>query len=98
MSSFINFRPNFGSNQVQAATGTAAALTFTGTDRAWLIQNSGANIGYVRCGPAGTVATTADLPLLSGQGIIIEKAYTDTIVSVISSAGTTFQVIAGNGA
>lgn len=101
-----NFRPVFGTNIVVTAT-SSSSETALATDSSkstissgasdLLIQNTGSNKGYVKVGPAGGTASTADLCIPSGQGIIIRKVPTDAVIDVISASGTTFECMFGSG-
>ena len=65
-----------------------------------LVCNTGSNIGYVRIGRTsdGTVtATTADCPIPAGQTAYLSKPHDHDTLAHISAAGTTLQVMSGEG-
>ena len=90
------FSPHYGSNQVTTPAGAAAAIVLDGSDTSVLLSNSGANICYVRITLLGD-ATTADLPVRSGETRIVYKGEGQTRLSHISAAGTTLNVMTGHG-
>lgn len=92
------FQPHYGSNQVVTPAAASAAITIGFGNKSIMVCNTGVNIGYFRTGRAadGTVtATTADVPVPSGQTRIIEKPQDHDTLAHISAAGTTFQVMSG---
>jgi hypothetical protein len=94
------FKPHQGTNQVVTPAAASAAITIGKGDKSIRVCNSGANIGYFRTGIAadGTVtATTADVPVLSGTCLVIEKPQDHDTLAYISSGGTTFQAMSGEG-
>lgn len=94
------FRPHFGSNQVVTPAAASASITIGASDKSLLLQNTGANICYVRIGLAanGTVtATTADLPIPAGAQRVIAKPQDFDTLAHISAAGTALQVMSGEG-
>lgn len=94
------FKPRYGSNQVVTPAAVSASITIGKNDKSIRVVNTGANIGYFRTGQVsdGSVtATTADVPVASGQSIIIEKPQDHDTLAHISAAGTTFQVMSGEG-
>jgi hypothetical protein len=94
--SFINqFRPRYGSNQVVTPAAASASITIAKDDTAVRLVNTGANVCYVRVRNAAGTATTADLPVRAGSEVIIRKGVDDTILSHISAAGTTLNVMTG---
>ena len=90
------FKPHYGTNQVVAPAAAAAAIALTKGDKSVRLVNSGANICYVRIVDTGD-ATTADLPIRSGESVIVEKEQDQTRLSHISAAGTTLSVMTGEG-
>jgi len=99
------FAPHFGSNQVITPAASSAAVNINADDKQVLVINTGANIGYFRTfslleaadKAAAGVATTADVPLPAGQSRIITKGVGHNRMATISAAGTTFQVMTGEG-
>lgn len=94
--SFINqFRPRYGSNQVVTPAAASASITIAKDDTAVRLVNTGANVCYVRVRNAAGTATTADLAVRAGSEVIVRKGVDDTILSHISAAGTTLNVMTG---
>ena len=91
------FKPHYGTNQIVTPAAGAASISLDKNDTSVRIINSGANIGYFRLGLSPQTATTADCPVNAGQTIVVEKAMATDTLSHISSAGTTFQVMTGEG-
>lgn len=99
------FFPVYGTNQVLTAAATssaAVAIDPQGNNRQVRIVNTGANIAYVRIGPSTLpAATTADLaipPASSvGNTVIVSKDPMHTHIRHISAAGSTLQVMLGEG-
>lgn len=90
------FKPHYGTNQVVTPAAGAAAITIAKGDKSVRLANSGAGICYVRIQPDGD-ATTADLPVRSGETVVVEKDQDFTRLSHISAAGTTLNVMTGEG-
>lgn len=91
------FKPHYGSNQVVTPAAASASITISTDDKSVRVCNTGANIGYFRTSAAATTATTADVPVPAGQTVIIEKPQEHGVLAHISAAGTTFQVMTGEG-
>lgn len=94
------FNPQYGSNQVVASGAASATITIaTGTKQVRIV-NTGANIAYVRVFrllDGAMVATTADFPIAAGQASTITKGDRMDSLAHISAAGTTLQVMTGEG-
>lgn len=94
------FKPHYGSNQIvtPAAASADASALFKG-DKSVRVRNTGANIGYFRITASGdtSAATTADMAVASGEVIVVEKDQDHTRMATISAAGTTFQIMTGEG-
>lgn len=93
------FFPHYGSNQILAAGAASASSSISHQAKQLRVVNTGANIGYFRTydnsgGPQ--TATTADYPVPAGSGTIVSKQGHNAI-AVISAAGTTLQVMSGEG-
>lgn len=94
------WKPHYGSNQVLTPAAASAVATIGKGDKSLRVCNTGAALGYFRTGITadGTVvATVADVPVPSGQCIIIEKPQDHDTIATISATGTTFQVMSGEG-
>jgi hypothetical protein len=95
------FKPHYGSNQVITPGAASAVANINGTDKTVRVSNTGAAIGYFRTyssteAPVPT-ASTADMPVAAGETAYIEKAEGHDRLAHISAAGTTFQVMTGEG-
>ena len=93
------FFPHYGSNQILAAGVASGSSSISHQAKQLRVVNTGANIGYFRTynsadGPQA--ATTADYPVPAGMGAIVSKQGHNAI-AIISAAGTTLQVMAGEG-
>ena len=91
------FQGNRGENQEVTPAGTSSTVTLTGDNKSVRLVNSGANICHVRVGVAPQTATTTDLPVLSGESIVLQKEGRDNAVAHISASGTTLHVQPGEG-
>jgi hypothetical protein len=94
------FSPHFGTNQVVAPAAASAAASISRDDKQVRVVNTGANIGYFRTydSTAGAQsATTADCPVPAGLSTTITKGTNHDAIAYISAAGTTFQVMTGEG-
>ena len=93
------FFPHYGSNQILAAGAASASSVISHQAKQLRVVNTGANIGYFRTydsSGGAQAATTADYPVPPGTGAIVSKQGHNAI-SVISAAGTTLQVMVGEG-
>lgn len=101
MSAHSPFKPQYGSNQVVAPAAAAASKTITKSSLSVRIVNTGANKGYFRIGTAAQIAaqaaTVADCPVAGGASIVVEKSTDEDTISYISAAGTTFEIMTGEG-
>lgn len=95
------FSPQWGSNQVSvlAAAGTAA-LSVTKDSTTLLVYNSGAGDLYVAAYSSQAIAYVAsakDYPVPPGQSKVVYIGDVMDRVSLFSTAGTTGQVMTGDG-
>lgn len=100
MSTDSCFIPAYGSNKVVTAGAASATTTVGKGNRTLLVKNTGTGIAYFRTGLAadGTVtASTADVPVAAGERMNIGKQLEHDTVAYISAAGTTLQIMAGEG-
>ncbi len=102
MSALQPFSPHYGSNQVVTPAAASATITIDGNDKQVRVVNTGAAKGYFRTfsianTPAGSVATVADCCVASGATVIVTKPMGHDRLSHISAAGTTFEVMTGEG-
>lgn len=95
------FFPNYGTNQVVTPAAASAAIDINKTSRQVRIVNTGANIAYVQTynslDNATHVATTADFPIAAGMAATISKDTSHDKLCHISAAGTTLQIMTGEG-
>ncbi len=102
MSALQPFSPHYGSNQVVTPAAASATITISGSDKNVRVTNTGANKGYFRTfsitdTPAGSAATVADCCVAAGMSTVITKPDGHDRLSHISAAGTTFEIITGEG-
>lgn len=93
------FAPHYGSNQSLAAGSPATAVSISHQAKQMRVVNTGANIGFFRTYDStggAPAATAADYPVPPGAGAIVSKIGHNAI-SVFSPAGTTLQVMTGEG-
>lgn len=92
------FNPRRGSNQVLTPAAGSASIAIDAQAKSVRLVNSGAtNICHVRIGVGAQTATTADLPVLPGESIIVSKGDGENTLAHISAAGTTLHVQTGEG-
>lgn len=84
------FSPAYGSTKALAVTTTTGRVELGSTEcDTLLITNEGTATAYVELGDATVVATTADLPILSGGVMTISRSSaTQTHVAAITGAST----------
>lgn len=90
------FQPKRGANQVLTPAAASASVSIDPSCKSVRLVNSGANICHVRIGTGAQTATTADMPVRSGESIVVSKGEDDTLAH-ISAAGTTLHVQPGEG-
>ena len=95
------FKPHFGSNQNPSPAAVSATIAIGIGDKTLRVRNTGStNVMYFRTGVSanGTVtATSADMPVYTGETVFIEKPQDHDTVATISAAGTTASVMSGEG-
>lgn len=93
------FKPHYGTNQVVAPAAGSAAINIDPTDKTVRVSNTGANIGYFRVYSSNEApsATAADMPVAPNETVYVEKGEGQNRLAHISAAGTTFQVMTGEG-
>lgn len=92
------FNPRRGANQVVTPGAASASIAIDAQAKAVRLVNSGAaNICHVRIGAGAQTATTADLPVLPGESIIVSKGDGENTLAYISAVGTTLHVQTGEG-
>ena len=96
MTAYTPFEGILGQNEVATPAASSADTTVTRSESVRLV-NEGANVCHVRIGSTVAAATTSDLPVLSGESIVVSKAFEFTKVSHISASGTTLHIQPGKG-
>lgn len=94
------FEPRRGTNQVVTPAAASASVPIDPVAKSVRLVNSGAAICHVRIGPTKTVAepaTTADMPVRSGESIVVQKGDGDNLIAYISATGTTLHIQTGEG-
>lgn len=91
------FNPKRGANQVTTPAAASASVSIDAVSKSVRLVNSGANICHVRIGTGAQTATTADLPVRSGESLVVSKAEGEDTLAHISAAGTTLHVQPGEG-
>lgn len=91
------FNPHYGTNVIVTPAAGSASISLDKNDMSVRIINTGANIGYFRIGVGAQTAGTVDCPVNPGQTIIVEKAMAQDTLAHQSPAGTTFQIMTGEG-
>lgn len=94
------FYPAIGKNQVVTPGAASAQITIdsNGSYNSVTVTNAGSKLCHVRIGTGPLTASTADLVVLSGESIILGKAYSDDTLAYISADGTTLHVHPGQAA
>ena len=91
------FQPQRGANQVVSPGATSASVAINANTQAVRLVNSGSNICYARIGTGPQTATTADMPIVSGESIVVRKGDGENTIAYISAAGTTLNIQPGEG-
>lgn len=91
------FQPAATQGQTVAPAAASAAITMGFGNKNICFTNLGANVCYVRIGPAGIIASAADYPVLPNSQIVLSKQQDDNTMAHISAAGTTLHAIPGEG-
>lgn len=94
------FEPRRGTNQVVTPAAASASVPIDPVAKSVRFVNSGAAICHVRIGATKTVAepaTTADMPILAGGSIVVQKGDGENLVAFISATGTTLHIQTGEG-
>lgn len=96
------FFPHYGQNQVVAPAAASASTPINADDKQARVCNSGAAVGYFRTynsfgATAPQNATVADCPVLPGESLVVTTGPNHDAIAYISAAGTTFQIMTGEG-
>lgn len=91
------FQPKRGANQVLTPAAASASVNIDATCKSVRLVNSGAAICHIRIGAGTQTATTADLPVRSGESVIVSKADGEDTLAHISATGTTLHIQPGEG-
>lgn len=95
------FKPHYGTNHQAAPAAASASITVGKGDKTIRVRNTGAtNMMYFRTGLAfdgAVTATVADVPVAPGETVYIEKPQDHDTLAHISAAGTTAEIMSGEG-
>lgn len=94
------FYPHYGANQVVTPAAASVTITISADDKQVRVVNSGSGLGYFRTfsSLSGALeATTADCPVRAGSDLVVTKDPSHDRLAHISAAGTTFNVMTGEG-
>jgi hypothetical protein len=91
------FQPQSGQNQVVTPAAASASATIPAGPKSVRLVNSGLNICHVRIGQGTQTASTADMPVRSGESVIVQRQENETTVAHISASGTTLHIQPGEG-
>ncbi|MES3022745.1 MAG: hypothetical protein V4857_14290 [Pseudomonadota bacterium] len=95
------FMPKYGSNQVLTAGAAALIASIDAENKQLRVVNTGAGKGYFRTYDStalpAPVATVADCPVPAGMATTVTKPSNHDRLSYISAAGTTLEVMTGEG-
>ena len=92
------FNPVYGSGQKLTAAAASASVTISKGTKQFRVCNTGANPAYLRIGSGEQTATSADLYIEAGAIETFTKFQDAETLAYISAAGTTLNVILGEGA
>lgn len=94
------FYPAIGKNQVVTPGAASAQITIdsSGAYNSVMVTNAGSKLCHVRVGVGPLTASTADIVVLSGDSLVLGKAYSDDALAYISADGTTLHVHPGQAA
>lgn len=95
------FVPKYGSGIAVSPGASSAASVIDGDNWQVRIVNTGSNIAFVRTYSSKTspepVATAADYAIPPGMASIVSKAWGHDKIAYLSPAGTTLQIMTGEG-
>lgn len=98
MSVFQPFNPSYGSGQNVTAAGTSASVSLSNKTKQVRIVNTGAtNAAQVRLGSGSATATAADFHIQPNSIEVITKNTDHDVLAYISAAGTTLNIMEGEG-
>lgn len=93
-----SFDPKYGSGIPVFPDVVSASVTVGAGNKSLNLTNLSATVVvYVRVGTAPVTATTADMPILPNQRVVISKAHESDTVAYISSAPGSLHIIPGEG-
>jgi len=96
----LPFQAVSGGNQLVTTGAASASVTVKTPTKSVRVVNTGStNVGHVRVGSGTQTATTADIPVLPGESLVLHKADDDETVAYIQAASgtTTMQIQPGQG-
>lgn len=87
-----------GESKNLSITNTSKSVQIISGTKSVRIVNSFTGIAYVKIGRGVLEATTADIPILGNQEIVLGKFQDDDVVAAISTiTGTTLNITPGEG-
>lgn len=98
MSTLAPFNPVYGSGQNLTAAAVSASVTIPKGTKQIRIINTGLNAGQIRIGVGAQTATTSDLHIVAGAIETFTRFEDADTLAYISAAGTTFNIMFGEGA
>lgn len=101
MTVYSPFQPKYGAKQSIAPAAGSAFITIGVGNKTLRVRNTGTtNVMQFRTGKASdgvVTATASDMPVYPGEVVYIEKPQDHDTLASISAAGTTADVIPGEG-
>lgn len=98
MTVLASFNPRYGSGVIVAPGIASAASTLPAGEKSVCLTNLDTVTCYVRVGPAGVVATTADYPVPPSGQVVITKFQDHNAIAYITAAGTaSLHIMTGEG-
>jgi len=96
-----NFTPDVGATKSLSVTTTTSNVAIHSAvvqgSKDVLIQNAGTEVVFVNFGLAGVAATTADLPILGGQGFIVNQGGYTHAAAITATGTATVYFCTGHG-
>jgi hypothetical protein len=97
MAVYSAFIPKANGGTSVSPASSSDSVTIGQGSKAIRFVNTGENLCYVRVGPAGITASSADTPVLPLSSLIVGKGQDDDTVAYISADGTELHIQPGEG-
>lgn len=91
------FIPSAISSLAVSSVSNSVAVPSSGTNFNLLITNSGSATAYFLLGSNGVVATTANIPILANQSVVVPQGYNTTIAAITATGTATLVLQSGTG-